>query len=268
MNRIQLLGLSRNERELMSLFSANEKITVTADDVIEIRNCSRVMANQILNRLAQKGWLQRMKRGVYSIVPLSSLSPKPVIEESWSLVTKIFEPAYISGWSAAEHWDFTEQIFNKVSLVTQKFQRSSIQTVGNVKCRVWVKQPNVFFGLKTIWFGSSKVEIADPNRLIIDILDKPDFGGGARHTVGIVQAYWNSELNNSEQLIDYAIKYGKGTVFKRLGYLSEVFNAPVSRSWLKKCQNNISKGISNLDPNSPTRGKISNKWNLRINIPL
>lgn len=268
MNESQLLGLSRQERELVSLFSANEKITVTADDVIKIRDCSRTTANQILNRLTQKGWLQRIRRGVYSIVPLSSLSATPAIEEYWTLVTNFFEPAYISGWSAAEHWDFTEQIFNSVSLVTQNFQRKTIQTIGGMKCRVWVKKSNAFFGLKTIWIGSNKFEIADPSRLLIDILDKPDFGGGGRHTIDVVRAYWKSEHHDSEQILDYAIRYGKGTVMKRLGYLTEEFDAPVSKSWLKKCRDHLSAGISNFDPNSPAKGKISSKWNLRINLPL
>lgn len=268
MNKAQLLGLSRQERELMSFFSANEKIIVNAQDIIEIRHCSRTTANQILNRLSQKGWLQRVRRGEYSIVPLSSFSTTPVIEELWTLVTKVFEPAYISGWSAAEHWDFTEQIFNSVSLVTQKVQRKSVQIIGGIKCRVWVKKSDDFFGLKTIWFGSNKVEVADPSRLIIDILDKPDFGGGGRHTIDVVRAYWNSELHNSEQILEYAIRYGKGTVMKRLGFLSEEFKAPVSKSWLKKCKAHLSTGISNLDPNSPAKGKISSKWNLRINLPL
>ena len=268
MNETQLLGLSRQERELVSYFFANEKITISASDVVEIRNCSRITANKILNRLARKGWLQRMKRGVYVLVPLSSLSATPVVEESWTFTTTIFKPAYISGWSAAEHWDFTEQIFNSISLVTQQFQRSSIQVIGGVKCRVWVKKPDAFFGLKTIWFGSNKVEVANPSRLIIDILDKPDFGGGGRHTLDVVRSYWNSEHHNAEQILDYGIKYGIGTVMKRLGFLAEEFKAPVSKSWLKKCNDKISSGISNLDPKSPKKGKISSKWNLRINLPL
>lgn len=268
MNKAQLLGLSRKERELMSFFLANEKIIIGAEDVIKIRHCSRIAANQILNRLNQKGWLQRIRRGVYSIIPLYSFTTTPAIEEVWPLVTKVFEPAYISGWSAAEHWDFTEQIFNSVSLVTQRVQRKSIQIIGGMKCRILVKKSEYFFGLKTIWFGSNKIEVANPSRLIIDILDKPDFGGGGRHTIDVIRSYWNSELHNSEQILEYAIRYGKGTVMKRLGFLSEEFNAPVSQSWLKKCKAHLSPGISNLDPNSPAKGKISSKWNLRINLPL
>jgi predicted transcriptional regulator of viral defense system len=235
---------------------------------MEIRKCSRVTANQVLNRLAQKGWLQRIKHGVYSIVPLSALTATPMIEEFWTLATKIFEPAYISGWSAAEHWDLTEQIFNSTSLVTQKPQRKSVQTISGMKFRVWVKKPEHFFGTKIIWFGSNKVEVADSSRLIIDIMDKPDFGGGARHSIDIVRAYWNSDMYDSERVLEYAIRYGKGTVMKRLGFLAEQFNAPVSGDWLEKCRNYQSAGISNLDPNSQKKGKISSKWNLRINLPL
>lgn len=268
MNKSQLLGLSRKERELISLFSANEKVIISADDIIENRHCSRETANQILNRLTRKGWLQRIKRGRYSIVPLSSLSATPMVEESWSLAAHVFEPAYISGWSAAEHWDLTEQIFNTISLVTQKSQRKSVQKIGGVKCRVLVKKPTQFFGLKTIWFGSNKVQIADPSRLLIDILDKPDFGGGGRHVIDVVREYWKSEKSNPEQLLEYAIRYGKGTVMKRLGFLAEQFEAPVTDEWIEKCKNLISAGISSLDPSSPKKGKISTKWSLQINIPI
>ena len=268
MNEKPLLGLSRKERELISFFTANEKITVSSSDVIEIRNCSKESANQILKRLAQKGWLQRVKRGVYTIVPLSSLSATPMNEESWTLASELFEPAYISGWSAAEHWDLTEQIFNSISLVTQNPQRKSIQTISGVRFRILVKKPELFYGTKSIWFESNKIELADPSRLLIDILDKPDFGGGGRHTIDVVRSYWNSDMCDPQLLLDYAVKYGKGVVMKRLGFLAEQFNAPVSRAWLAVCKNHLSSGISNLDPKAPRKGKISSKWNLRINLPL
>ena len=143
-----------------------------------------------------------------------------------------------------------------------------MQKIGGVNCRVWVRKPEFFFGITTIWFGSNKVDVANPSRLIIDILDMPDFGGGGRHTIDIVQAYWNSEFYDSDKLLDYAIKYNKGTVFKRLGFLAEHFNVPGTKKWLEKCQSYQSSGISSLDPGAPKKGKISSRWNLQINLPL
>jgi predicted transcriptional regulator of viral defense system len=268
MGKVELQGLSTQERELISIFSANEKVTITSNDIREIRSCSKEMANQILSRLAKKGWLQRIKRGVYSIVPISALTINPMIEEIWPLVVDLFKPAYISGWTAAEHWDLTEQIFNSISIVTQIQPRKNQQLISGVKVRLRVLKEEYFFGISNIWFGSNKVAIANPDRLIVDILDMPGFGGGGRHTVDIVNSYWKSDIHDSDQLLEYALKYGKGTVIKRIGFLAENFKAPVTKNWLKKCQTNITQGISDLDPDSPSKGIISSKWNLRINLPI
>jgi len=187
-------GLSNQEREFISIFSANEAVTVDANDIIKIRSISKETANQILSRLAKKGWLQRVKRGSYTIVPLSSLLAYPAIEEIWPLVVKLYKPAFLSGWTAAEHWDLTEQVFNSVSLVTQNQQRKSIQNIRGIRVKL--------------------------------------------------------------------------RVLKRLGFLTETFSAPVSKKWIRECNRHIKTGISDLDPGSPSKGRISGKWNLRINLPV
>ena len=268
MNKRDLAGLSAQERKIISSFSANELITISSDDVIAVHPCPRGTANQILSRLTQKGWLHRLKHGAYAVVPLSSSIPDPVIEDTWSLAMELFKPAFISGWSAAEHWDLTEQIFNSVSVVTTMAQRKADQVIGSVRFRTRTIPEERFFGTKKIWFGSNTVEIADPSRMIIDILDLPRFGGGGRHTLDIVHQYWHSEMCDPSLLLDYAIRYKRGSVFKRLGFLAEVMSAPVHEEWIKLCRKNMSKGVSYLDPDGPSKGKIVSKWNLCINLPI
>lgn len=268
MKKTELAGLSVQERKIISSFSANEQLAINADNVIAIHPCSRKTANQILCRMTQKGWLQRLKHGVYAVVPISSTTPRPVIEEAWPLAMEIFRPAFISGWSVAEHWDFTEQIFNSISVVTIKYLRKTMHEVGGIRFRTRSLPENRFFGNKTVWFGSKAVEIADPTRMVIDILDLPRFGGGGRHTIDIIRQYWNSKMCDPDRLIDYAMRYKRGSVFKRLGFLAEEFKAPVSAEWLQLCQKNLSKGISYFDPDGPMSGTIVSKWNLRINLPL
>ncbi len=268
MKKPQLAGLSTQERKIIKHFSAKEQLMISPDDVLAIHPCSRKNANQILSRLARKGWLQRLRRGMYTVVPLSSLTPEPVIENAWPLAMDLFQPAFISGWSAAEHWDLTEQIFNSVSVVTTGKQRKTEQMTGGIRFRVRTLPKKRFFGAKKIWFGSHPIQIADPSRLLIDILDLPRFGGGGRHTTDIVRNYWKSGMHESKLLFEYATRYQRGAVFKRLGFLAEKFDAPVSEKWIKACRQNISKGISKLDPDGPAAGKIISQWNLRINMPL
>ncbi len=263
-----LAGLSTKERQIVSDFSANEKVTVKVADIILIHPCKRETANQILRRLNKKGWLQRLKRGVYTTVPLSSSTSTPVVENGLVLAMDLFKPAFISGWSAAEHWDLTEQIFNSVSVVTSSPQRKVDQTLGNCTFRMRVLPKSHFFGTKAVWFGSKPVEMADPSRTLIDILDLPGFGGGMRHTIDIIKKYWTSNFCDPDLLLQYAVQYNKGTVFKRLGFLAEKLNAEVSQEWIQKCHRNITKGVSNLDPSGSKKGEIISKWNLRINTPL
>ena len=267
MENRELSGLSTQERKIIGHFSALEQNIINTDKLIEFHHCKRATANQILRRLSSKGWLYRIKHGSYVIVPLTSTTATPAIENAWSLAMDLFKPAYISGWSAAEHWNLTEQIFNSVSVATLSPQRKSIQLRGNIKFRTRTLKKEQFFGIKKIWFGSKAVEIADPSRMLIDILDLPRFGGGGRHTVDIVKQYWQTDVCNPELLLEYALRYKRGVVFKRLGFLAESLKAPITEEWLNTCHINISKGISYLDPDGPSKGKIISKWNLKINLP-
>lgn len=261
-------GLSIQERKILSNITAREQAVVGMDDVIAILDCPKATANKILSRLTKKGWLQRVRRGQYVVVPLASQTAQPAIEEIWPVAMKVFDPAFISGWSAAEYWDLTEQIFNSISLVTTRPQRNHTQIINNTAFRTRVLGKDKFFGTKTIWFGSNKVQIADPNRLVIDILDMPRFGGGARHVLDVMQNFWKSALHDADLLLEYVDKYDRGVVVKRLGFIAEMGNAPVTPLWLDSLQKKVKSGVVLLDPDGPKTGKIVSKWNVRVNIPL
>ena len=263
-----LAGLSAQERGIIGRLASTERVAFGPEDLIAIHSCARPTANKILSRLCRKGWLHRLKYGAYTIVPISSTVAEPIVEDAWPLAMEVFKPAFISGWSAAEHWDMTEQIFNSISVVTTSVQRGTMQRIGNISFRVRTVPQSRFFGSKKVWFGSKAVQIADPSRMIVDILDLPRLGGGGRHTVDIVTQYWQSDQRDGALLLDYAIRYRRGSVFKRLGFLAEQLGAPVTGEWLISCQSHISKGITALDPDGSKKGKIISKWGLKVNIPL
>lgn len=259
-------GLSARERRLLGAVVAEEMATVTAETVAALTPCMADAANQTLSRLQRKGWLRRVTRGVYVVVPLSSATPEPAVQDAWPLTMSLFAPCYISGWSAAEHWDFTEQIFNSIAVVTTRRERRTEQTLGGVRFRTRTLPKSKFFGSVHVWVGSQRVDVADPHKLIIDILDDPSLGGGGRHTLDIVRAYWKSKHANATTLLQYAHRYKRGAVFKRLGFTAERLGITNSK-WLAACRAGVSTGISSLDPSSPPSGRIVSRWNLRVNIP-
>ena len=190
-----------------------------------------------------------------------------MLENPWAVAMEVFKPAFISGWSAAEHWDLTEQVFNAVAVVTTAKQRQTVHNIGGVRFRTRTVRADRFFGFQSVWFGSTPVKIADPSRMLIDIADLPKFGGGGRHMVDVVRAYWKSGHRDPQRLLNYARQYGRGSVFKRLGFLAETFGG-ADNEWLAACRASISSGIADLDPDAPSTGSIASKWALRVNIPI
>jgi predicted transcriptional regulator of viral defense system len=227
----------------------------------------RQAANLIISRLHKKGWLQRVRRGVYAIVPIESSSARPAVEHTWPLAMVLFAPCYVSGWSAAEHWDLTEQVFNTVAVVTGHRQRRGLQVLAGVTFRTRTIPVDRMFGTKRVWFGNHQVQIADPNRLVIDILDDPEFGGGGRHTMDIVRAYWRSEHCDPDILMRYAQRYARGSVFKRMGFTAELFGE-VTEAWLAECRSHLTAGVIRLDPAAGPAGRILSRWHLKVNIPV
>ena len=253
------------ERRALSRLAARERPTVTADDLSTVIP-ARTAANLMLSRLARKGWLRRLRRGLYAVVPLSSESFQPAIENPFALAAQLFSPCYITGWSAAHHWGLTDQLFNSVVVYTANARRSGVQSIGGVDYLIRRVRPETIFGTVTIWSGPVSVEIADIHRTVIDVLDVPAMGGGGRETLDIVQAYWSKPGADPKTLLALATRLGRGSIFKRLGFTAELLDHP-EPAWIGACQRHLSAGVSLLDPAGPARGRIVTRWRLRINIP-
>jgi len=263
----RLRGLGVQERRLLSDLVATEKPTISADDVVQRLDVNRTHANLMLSRLYKKGWLQRLRRGVYRPVPISSKTAEPIPEDPFAIATALFAPCYISGWSAAEHWDLTEQISNTVVVITSRRLRSKKHLVARVKYRTKFIPEDLVFGTTKVWFGVLATQMADPHRTVTDVLSWPHLGGGGRQTMDIVRAYWKGQHADPDLLLEYAQRLRNGALFKRLGLTTELFAHPTDE-WIARCRHGITKGIALLDPSGPRRGTIISRWRVRQNFPL
>ena len=266
-NNLQQAGIGQTERQIIDMIMHQGKLTIQSADLEKEGIYTRQSANLMLSRLYRKGWLQRLKAGVYKVVPLGSDTANPIPEDPWAIAMELFSNSYISGWTAAEHWDLTEQIFNSTVVFTEQKQRHKDQIIAGLNYRIKSVNKNRIFGVKKIWANNIPILIADLHRTIIDILDEPELGGGGRHTLDIVKAYWHKQEADPELLLQYAEKLEHGAVFKRFGFIAEVlFHMP--DLFLEKIKTKIKTGIINLDPQGPDSGPILTKWGLRLNIPL
>ncbi len=259
-------GIGSAERQILEGMSRLGKTVIRATDLETEFGYSKLNANLALSRLTQKGWLQRLKMGVYRIVPLGSYSTTPMPDDAWAIAMELFTPCYLSGWTAAEHWGLTEQIFNStVVFTTQKLRKKELIVAG-LNYRTQFILPEEIFGTKKIWSNNTPILIADLHRTIIDVLDNPEIGGGGRHAIDLVKAYMQHQDANPDALLQYAEKLNSGAIFKRLGFLAEnMMHMP--NSFLDTIHQKIKSGIIKFDPHGPNTGRIVTKWGIRINIP-
>lgn len=219
-------------------------------------------ASQLLSGWCKKGWLSRVKRGIYVPIPLQSQTSAVMVDEPWVLAKTMFSPCYIGGWSAAEHWDFTEQIFNSVMVLTTKKVHERTLALHGARFQLKTVDKKRIFGTKEVWLQNQKVEVSDPSRTIIDVLNDPALAGGIRMSSDILSAYLRSTHKNASLLKKYADQLGNTAVYKRLGFLLEK-TAPGEVELTELCKAKLKSGYSQLDPGTPGK-KLVTRWGLWV----
>lgn len=259
---VDLTGLGKLDRERLSQILRGTKGAISVDDAARILKISNSNAAKMLARWATKGWLARVRRGLYISVSLESRTADVALEDAWLIAEKLYHPCYIGGWSAAEHWGLTEQIFRTVIVMTTENLRERNLAIKGTKFLLRKISEENLFGLKPIWRGQVKVNISDPSRTIIDMLDNPQLGGGIRSVSDMFSTYLSGEHKDLKLLMQYAHQLGSGAVFKRLGFLLERFS-PTSKEILEQCHQQLSQGNAKLDPDLPADNLITH-WRLWV----
>lgn len=231
-------------------------------DVALVLGISNNEASKRLARWKKQGWLTRIQRGVYATVPIDATTTDRVLEDAWILVPELFSPGYVGGWSAAEYWDFTEQLFRDICVITERQVPRKIRQIHNTSFVLTHIKNATAFGTKTVWQQEKKILISDPHKTIIDILYDPQLGGGMQHVMDCFTEYIKSSHFNSELLGGYAEKLKNGAVFKRLGFLCE---RELGKDHLltRLCKSHITKGNINFTPNLKGRNLIT-RWRLFV----
>lgn len=242
--------------------------------LINVTNAAKALgvnnkkAALILASLFRKGWILRPYRGLYFILPLEAIpGQKMMSEDPWVLAKAVFGPSYIGGWSAAEYWPLTEQLFNSTLVVTVKsFRTREISILGHL-FHLFQAKSIINNGLVKVWRGQEQVLVSSLERTLVDCLKTPGLCGGTMQLTNMLASYAASEKCNFKLLIACAMEVANGTAWKRLGYIAEIF-WPNEKILIIEARKNISTGYSKLDPKIASRGRLNSKWRLWVNVNL
>ncbi len=239
-------GRSRTRERLGKLLREGGDV-LTVENAALILEIGRGDAAKTLARWCKQGWLSRIKRGAYIPVPVESISKDRALEDAWIVIPDLFGPAYVGGWSAAEYWELTEQIFRDICVFSTRSVAKRHQVIHNIPFVVTHIPPDQQFGTKTVWKKEKKLSVSDPSRTIADMLSNPWTGGGIEHVIDCFKHYMKSSHVNPQQLVEYAERLGNAAVFKRMGFLAERLLGE-DHLLVPACKSRMSKGNAQLDP--------------------
>ena len=241
------------------LRAAHEVVSV--DGTAESLSVDRRSAAKLLSRWREQGWLRRIGHGLYVPVPIELSGSEQVVGDPWVLVPTLFGECYVGGWSAAHHWELTEQLFNETVIFTaNRIGAPKVNAQGAI-FQLHHAAEKRFYGLKTLWRGSARVSISDAARTLIDMIAAPETGGGIDHVAECLQTYLRQQNGDRQLLLSYADQFGNGAIFKRMGFLAETrLDDPELAA---ACRSRLTQGYAKLDP-ALACTKLVTAWRLWV----
>ena len=234
---------------------ASKKEIFTIEDALEETNLKKGSLLVLLSRLEKNGWIERIEKGKYMIIPLGSKKGEYTLDE-FVIASSLVEPYCIGYWSALNYHGFTEQIPTTVFVQTTSRKKKRLKRIFGVKFKIIKLKQEKFFGKEKFWSKNTQINITDKEKTIVDCLDKP------KHCGGIVEAAKGvrSEDYDKDKIVRYIEKIGNTGVMRRFGYLSDLYGIDVNLSSLD------TNNYLSLDPTLPKKGENDSKWRLKINL--
>src|SRR2546425_4148457 len=258
----KLAGIERGTRARLVEVLRGTSPVFAVDEVAKILGLPASAAAKMMARWVEQGWLIRLRRGSYMAVPPEARSPDDVREDPSIVASRVFDPCYLGGWTAAEHWGLTEQVFRTTVVITKRNVAARQVKIRSSEFLIKTISQSRFFGTKHVWHDNFKINYSDPTKTVVDMLNDPVLAGGGRMLSQILKSYLSSKYYDSRLLLEYSARMNNGAIYKRLGYLIE-HNHGTNKALLSKLRDNLTSGNAKLDPSFPSE-KLVTRWRLLV----
>lgn len=266
--RQQIQRLSPEEARLVARWESEKKTTIRASHVQEVLGCTLNYAYFLLHNLKRKRWLERVTKGLYQFIPLSYGYPERIPPaNSFVIGAALVKPYYFSYYTSNSYYGFTTQVPFTLFIATTK-KKPDVEWSSSVFKFVTLSRRK-FFGYKREKVLGAEVNIAEPEKSLVDSFDKPRYAGGIEQLVRIT---WRGLRRvDGEKLVRYAVKMGSHALVQRLGFVidflaKEELVEPVSSDFKNILLKQVGKSVIYLDPRRSKTGKFSKEWRMINNV--
>ena len=249
---------------IMALYDSGRTMFTTAE-AAQITGLTVAIVSSLLHKAGKRGLVSQLKRGLFVIVPPELGSSAEYSGNPYLIARYLANeaPYFLSHGSAMElHRMVTQPQF--VTFVSST-KRIPNQTLHGNQFRFILLKAKDFFGNAKHWVTKQEsVEISDLERTVLDGLRHPKYCGGI---TDVAKGLWMRHTDmRVAKLLEYANRLRVGSVYRRLGYLLELFGI-ATESELQPLRSVLTATYVPLDPSLPHEGSHLAKWRLQLNVP-
>lgn len=244
----EFTGMSPNQERIMSILEYKRIEILPREELLAlIKKHTKVKdILDLIQKLQKKKRLVSIKRGVYMVVPFTSINKRWALDEYRIIDYLLNKDYYIGLYNAFNLHGFTEQIPNKLFVFNTKY--SADRQILHYNLKFFKVKKNKIFGIV-----KNQYPYSDKERTIIDALEYPEYLGGLSEVMDRIK---NVKFDK-EKLINYAVKYNSIKVIKLVGMLT---NSNKLLSLLNK-----NKALSYYTTIKKTTTKLlEKKWKIRL----
>jgi len=266
--QLRIRQLSPEEARLVAMWEAEKRTTVRASDIRHALKCTLDYAYFLLHKLERKRWLERINTGLYQFIPVVYGYPERIPPANAFIIGAAFlKPYYFSYYTSNSHYGFTTQMPFTLFIATTK-KKPAVKWAGNTFKFVTLSKQK-FFGYAHQKVFDAEVNMADPEKSVIDSFDKPRYAGGIEQLVRIT---WGSLPKvNEEKLVDYALRLNSHALVQRLGFIIDFLVKkglvnPLPQDLKGTLLRHVGKTAIYLDSRRPKEGSFSKEWRIVNNV--
>ncbi|MEW5982372.1 MAG: type IV toxin-antitoxin system AbiEi family antitoxin [Acidobacteriota bacterium] len=258
--------LSKNEAQIVLDLEWRGEKTATLEHIRRIVGASDGYARHLAHGLVKKGWLERLRPGLFQLVPADRGVDGVADTNPLAAGAVLAAPYFFSFGTACTHHGLTEQRFAEVYVACrQRRPAESIRAVRYVFVHV---RANRFFGFEETSALGSAVQMATLERALLDAIDRPQFAGGMGEVSSIVGRA--ARRVSWRRLVEYARAWNSSALVQRLGYYLDLHQAQIpaaTRSAMLRLIVPHSKIHVGSRRRWGTTGRLAKPWNVVENVP-
>jgi predicted transcriptional regulator of viral defense system len=260
-------SLSAVESRLMERLEWDKKPIITIEEAMTILDCSYEYARQVLRRLADNAWLARITPGTYEVIPAERGAHAFVDTNPLFIGSTLVTPYYFSYATAAFFHGLSTQAAATVYVATPKRVWRRLVTVRDKEYRLVYQPAHKYFGSVEVDAYGSAVMMANPEKTIIDSLDRPAYSGDIPEIAGMISR--GKTRLDWQILADYALRFRSQALLQRLGFLADLLEVPLGTETRTRILGAVGRSYPYLGAPSRwgTGGDYNSIWRVVDNVP-